>query len=110
MNEVRAYKLLRASNCTVVPRFLGSSNSLIAEYPDNTNVPLDNRLCGSQRAILLESVDGEMLLPDNATEVATEKTIQYLERIHNLSLLHGDVHQFGGRYSAKRDASQEWRR
>lgn len=57
-------------------------------------MPLSSRLYGEQRAILLEYLDGEMLLPDNATDESMAKAIQYLERIHELSLLHGDVHQF----------------
>ena len=35
-----------------------------------------------------------MLLPDNATDESMVKAIQYLERKHELSLLHGDIHQF----------------
>jgi len=59
------------------------------EYPENTNVPLSFRLCGPQRAIMLEYLDGEMLSPDNATEEAMAKAIQHLRIIH-----HGDIHQF----------------
>jgi hypothetical protein len=94
-NEVRAYKLFRTSNCKVVPLFLGSTQSLTAEYQEDTNVPQSRRLCGKQRAVMLEYLDGEMLLPCNATEEAMAKAIEYLERIHELSLLHGDVHAFG---------------
>jgi tRNA A-37 threonylcarbamoyl transferase component Bud32 len=74
--------------------FLGSTQALTTEYPEGTNMSLSSRLCGEQRAILLEYLDREMLLPDNATEESMVKAIQYLERIHELSLLHGDVHQF----------------
>jgi hypothetical protein len=35
-----------------------------------------------------------MLLPCNATEEAMAKAIQYLDKIHKLSIFHGDVHAF----------------
>lgn len=57
-------------------------------------MPLSCKLCGPQRAIMLEYLDGELLSPDNATEEAMAKAIQYLRTIHDLSLHHGDVHQF----------------
>ena len=43
---------------------------------------------------MLEYIDGKMLSPDNATEKAMAKAIQYLRIIHDPSLHHGDVHQF----------------
>ena len=52
------------------------------------------QLYGEQCAILLEYLDRKMLLPDNATDESMVKAIQYLERKHELSLLHGDIHQF----------------
>lgn len=94
MNEVHAYKTFRVSNCEVVPLFLGSTQSLIAEYPEITNVSVDRKLRGEQRTIMLEYLDGKMLLPCNTTEEAMAKAIQYLDEIHKLSIFHSDVHTF----------------
>ena len=94
MNEVHTYKLFCTSNCTTIPLFLGSTQPVTVEYPDNMNMPTSSRLCCEQHAILLEYLDREMLLPDNATDESLVKVIQYLKRIYELLLLHGDVHQF----------------
>jgi len=58
------------------------------------------------------NVDGEMLFsPENVTGEAMTKAIRYLDRIHELSVLHADVHQFRiGIYTVERDAYEEWRR
>ena len=44
---------------------------------------------------MLEYLDEDMLSPENDTEEAMAKAIQYLERIHELSVLHADVTSSG---------------
>ncbi|TDL26577.1 hypothetical protein BD410DRAFT_526066 [Rickenella mellea] len=87
----------------VVPLFLGSTTTLTVEYPADANVPDDLRLDGNQRAIMLEYLDGEMLLPSNATVDATSKALQYMNEIHSLGIQHGDVHHFGCRDGTPRN-------
>ncbi|TFK33691.1 hypothetical protein BDQ12DRAFT_670026 [Crucibulum laeve] len=52
---------------------------------------------------MLEYLNGELLLPHNATKKAAAKAINYLQEIHNLSICHGDTAMYDGRIDTPRN-------
>ncbi|TFK33690.1 hypothetical protein BDQ12DRAFT_690760 [Crucibulum laeve] len=100
--ECRAYRILRAADCKHVPYYYGCTSSLTVLYPPNSRVPADDRLNGEQNAIMLEYFDGELFLPQNATEEAAAKALIYLQEIHSLSICHGDIYYYEARIDTPR--------
>jgi RIO-like serine/threonine protein kinase len=76
-----------------VPYFFGSTTSLTAIYPEDTNIPSDKRICGEQRAIMVDYFDGKMIDYDDLTPAVAAKALRGLEEIHALSICHGDMYE-----------------
>jgi hypothetical protein len=94
-NERRAYQIFRSSNCTAVPTYLGSTSSLTASYLEKTTIPWHERLLGKQRAIILEFLDAEMITFEKLTRSVARMALEALEQIHDLSICHGDICEYG---------------
>ncbi|PBK98861.1 hypothetical protein ARMGADRAFT_1025218 [Armillaria gallica] len=90
-SEVHVYRKLRHISGTVAPRFLGSCLTTRLIYPSDSRIPEEERLCGDQKAIMLQYLDGEILTPYNFTPELGEKALQGLKCLHELSILHGDL-------------------
>ncbi|KAF8513330.1 hypothetical protein BU17DRAFT_95480 [Hysterangium stoloniferum] len=91
--ESKAYRILRDARCKVVPRYHGSCHSAKLVYPPETTILPEDRLCGGHPAIMLQYLDGKLVIPDNNnfTLLVAQKALEALDDIHKLGICHGDI-------------------
>ncbi|KAF8530261.1 hypothetical protein BU17DRAFT_78898 [Hysterangium stoloniferum] len=92
--ERKVYRILRDARCKVVPWYHGSCHSTKLVYPPNTTILPEDRLCGVHPAIMLEYLDGDLVIPgnNNFTLLVAQKALEALHDIHKLGICHGDIY------------------